>query len=133
MPPDGSPPLLPETAVHRVGGGGLANLRLKPKEEALKPPGFSVLLGGTAVEAARQMRQAFPDPRKYARLHAQAETVGTTTVAALRAVGFDVMPDPSARFPNHARVIHPDGLAGFTDANLERLSQVIQDIPTPRS
>src|SRR5581483_9730866 len=113
MPPESGVRLTPEVAVHRIGSGNVANLRLKPAEEALRSPGFSVLLGGTPAEAAEQMRQAFPDPRKFARLHGQAETVGTGTVAAIRAAGFDVLPDPSTKFPNHARVIHPDGAAGF--------------------
>lgn len=28
---------------------------------------------------------------------------------------------------NHARVIHPQGLAGFTDENLEKLSKVFKE------
>ena len=115
--------LTPETPVHRIGGGNIANLRLKPAEEALPPPGFSVLLGGTPGDAAEQMRQAFPDPRKFARLHRLAEMVGTGTVAAIRAAGFDVLPNPSTKFPNHAGLISPDGVGGFSDANLERLAQ----------
>src|SRR5690348_9949782 len=119
--------LAPETAVHRIGGGAVANLRLKPQEEALKSPGISVLLGGSAEAAAGQMRQAFPDPVKFARLHQLAETVGSAPAAAIRAAGFEIVPDPSAKFPNHARIVHPDGVAGFSDANLERLSKAFQD------
>jgi hypothetical protein len=37
----------PDTLVHRVGGGSVDNLRLSLIEEALTPPGISVLLGGT--------------------------------------------------------------------------------------
>jgi hypothetical protein len=133
MPPEALVALTPETAVHRIGGGGIANLRLKPAEEGLRPPGFSVLLGGTPDEAAEQMRQAFPDPVKFARLHQQAETVGATTVAAIRAAGFDVLPDPSAKFPTHARIVHPDGAAGHSDTNLEQLTRAFTDAPTPRS
>jgi hypothetical protein len=124
--------LTSETVLHRIGGSRIANLRLKPPEEALSPPGFSVLLGGTPDDAAEQMRQAFPDPRKFARLHGLAETVGEATIAAIRAAGFDVLPDPSTKFPNHARVIHPDGAAGFNDVNLERLARAFTDSPTPR-
>src|SRR5271157_4014957 len=107
MPPESGVGLTPETAVCRIGGGSIANLRLKPAEEALRPPGFSVLLGGAPGDAAEQMRQAFPDPRKFARLHLLTETVGTATVAAIRAAGFDVLPDPSTKVPNHARIINP--------------------------
>jgi hypothetical protein len=121
--------LPPGTVVHRIGGGAVANLRLKAREEALTPPGISVLLGGTAVQAAEQMRQAFPDPIKFARLHQLAEVVGSASAAAIRAAGFEVIPDPSAKFPNHARIIHPEGVAGFSDANLERLFKGFQDTP----
>jgi hypothetical protein len=133
MPPGSTAALTVETAVHRIGGGSAANLRLKPAEEALHPPGFSVLLGGTPAEAADQMRQAFPDPRKFARLHRQAEAVGATTVAAIQAAGFDVLPDRSTKFPNHARIVHPDGVTGFSDVNLERLSRAFTQTPTARS
>jgi hypothetical protein len=78
------------------------------------------------------MRQAFPDPVKFARLHAAAQTVGSGTIAAVRKAGFEVIADPSARFPNHARVVHPAGSAGFSDENLERLSKVFIDTPTPK-
>ncbi len=132
MPPESGPSVPAETVVHRIGGGSIINLRLKPAEEALGPPGFSVLLGGTPGDAAEQMRQAFPDPRKFARLHSLAETVATATVAGIRIAGFDVLPDSSAKFPNHARVIHSEGAAGFSDANLERLAQAFTNTPTPR-
>jgi len=133
MPAESAVGLTPETAIHRIGGGAISNLRLKPTEEALRPAGFSVLAGGAPGEAAEQMRQAFPDPRKFGRLHHLAETVGTATAAAIRTAGFDVLPDPSTKFPNHARVIHPDGIAGFSDANLDQLARAFTDTPTPRS
>jgi hypothetical protein len=111
-------------AIHRVGGGAVANLRLSPLDRQEDPPGISVLLGGAPQEAAEQMRQAFPKSRKWQQ---SSHTVGTATAAAIRAAGFDILPDPTARFPNHGRLIHPDGLAGFTDENLKRLSQAFQD------
>ncbi len=123
----------PETVAHRIGGGALANLHLKPREQTLTPPGFSVLLGGTPAQAGEQMRQAFPDPKKYARIHKASETVGSATIDSITKAGFVVIADPSAKFPNHARITHPDGVAGFSDANLDRLSKVFQDTPTPRS
>jgi len=116
--------IVPETVVHRVGGGNVANLRLSTLEEKLTPPGISVLLGGTPQEAATQMRQAFPSSRKWRRT---AHTVGTTTAAALRQVGFEIVPDATTRFANHARLIHPAGATGFRDANLERLAQTFRD------
>lgn len=114
----------PETVVHRVGGGSVANLCLSPLDRQQIPPGISVLLGGTPHEAAAQMRQAFPRSRKWRQT---AQTVGTTTAAALRQVGFEVVPDPTSRFPNHARLIHPQGAAGFMDAQLEALAQPFHD------
>jgi hypothetical protein len=70
------------------------------------------------------MRQAFPKSHKWC---ATAQTVGTTTAAALRQAGFEIVPDPTSRFANHARLIHPDGLSGFTDATLETLAQTFVD------
>jgi hypothetical protein len=122
----------PQAIVHRIGGGGVLNLRLKPGEQTLETPGISVLVGGTPQEAAEQMRQAFPDPVKFARLHQLAEVVGSATVGAILQTGFTLFPDPSAKFPNHARIAHPGGVAGFSDTNLQQLSKVFQDIPTPR-
>ena len=116
--------IVPETVVHRVSGGSVENLRLSPLDQKLTPPGISVLLGGTPQEAATQMRQAFPSSRKW---RETAHTVGTTTAAAVRQAGFEIVPDPTTRFPNHARLIHSSGVAGFTDANLERLAQTFQD------
>jgi hypothetical protein len=113
-----------DAVVHRVGGGSLGNLRLSSLDHQLTPPGFSVLLGRTPQEAAAQMRGAFPHSRKW---RSTAQTVGTTTAAALRAAGFEIVPDQTSRFPNHARVIHPDGIAGFTDANLARLAQAFRE------
>lgn len=110
-----------DAVVHRIGGAAVDNLRLKPAEHGLTPPGISVLLGGTPQETAAQMRRVLPGSRKWAR---QAGTVATATAAAIRAAGFDVIPAPSGALPNHARLVHPDGAAGFTDANLAQLAGV---------
>ncbi len=106
--------------VHRVGGAGLENLRLKPVEERLQPPGFSLQVGGTPFEAADRIRAVYRTSRKWA----APLDVGTTTVGAIRAVGFDVMADPTASFPLHARLIHPLGVPGFSDAERIRLAAV---------
>jgi hypothetical protein len=110
--------------VHRVGGGNVANLRLSLLDAQQMPPGISVLLHGTPQEAAAQMRRAFPGSRKW---RETAQTVGTTTAAAIREAGFDVVPDPTTRFPNHARLIHPQGVAGFTDEHLVTLAATFRD------
>jgi hypothetical protein len=114
----------PATSVHRVGGGSVENLRLSPLDREENPPGVSVLLGGTSQAAAAQMRRAFPGSRKWRR---SAHTVGSSTVDAIRQAGFDVIPDPTTRFPNHGRLIHPDGSAGFTDEKLIDLASLFHD------
>ena len=83
--PVGQPQAIaPETVVHRIGGGGPENLGLKATEETLSPPGISVLLGGTPAAAAEQIRKAFPDRKKFARIRDLARLVGTTTAGAIR-------------------------------------------------
>jgi hypothetical protein len=114
----------PETVVHHVGGGSMANLRLSPLDAQQTPPGLSGLMGGTPLEAADQLRRAFPRSRKWLQ---SAHTVGTTTAAAIREAGFEIVPDPTARFPNHARLIHPRGVAGFTDEKLQILAATFRN------
>ncbi len=111
-------PLADEVVVHRVGGADVANLRLKPGEAALVPPGVSTLTGGDAQTAADSMRRVYAKAKKWKGPLA----MGTATAAAIRAAGFDVIADPTPNFPNHARVVHPAGVGGFTDANLHQLS-----------
>jgi hypothetical protein len=108
--------------IHRIGGGAPGNLALKPAELKLEPPGISTLQGGTPAEAAEAMRQRFPRmaPRGKA-------VVGTTTAGEIRDAGFDVIMDPTPRFPQHARVIHPKGTDGFTQENLEQLAECFED------
>lgn len=112
--------LPPGICVHRIGGGKVENLRLKSKEMALSPPGISVLLGATAEEVRLQVQRAFP---LATRLLEAAETIGSTTVELIRNAGFDIIADPTRHFPNHARVVHRDGVRGFRDANLRGLSR----------
>ena len=45
----------------------------------------------------------------------------------LPGVTAEIVPDPTSRFPNHARLIHPGGALGFTDTNLRLLAQTFQD------
>jgi hypothetical protein len=107
---------------HRIGGGDPSNLKLRPAEEKLNPPGFSVLIGGTPDQAAADFRRVFGPKSSLAK---KAEVIGTADIAKIREAGFDVIADPSKNFPNHGRLIHPtEGAAGFNDENLERLSKV---------
>jgi len=110
--------------IHRIGGASIENLRLKPREQTLRVPGISVLKAASPLEAARQVRSAFPRARK---LHEAAKIVGSTTVELVRSVGFDVFPFPSVALPNHCRIIHPEGTDGFTDENLVRLAAVFDE------
>lgn len=49
-------------------------------------------------------------------------------MAKIREAGFEVIEDSSKHFPNHGRLIHPtEGVAGFTDDNLKRLSQAFKN------
>lgn len=110
--------------LHRIGGGSVANLRLKPQEAMLTPPGISLLQAPSPGEAARQIQEAFPAAD---RLHEAIRIVGSTTVDNIRSVGFDVIPSPTRKLPNHYRLIHPEGARGFNDANLTKLSAVFTD------
>jgi hypothetical protein len=107
--------------MHRIGGSRVENLRLKPHETTLDPPGISLLHAPSPGEAARQIREAFPAATA---LHYAAQVIASTTVDKIRQAGFDVLPNPTRKLPQHYRLIHPEGGAGFTDANLLRLSAV---------
>jgi hypothetical protein len=60
-------------------------------------------------------------------LHEAAQVIGSTTVDKIRQAGFDVLPNPTKKLPNHYRLIHAEGVVGFTDANLARLSAVFTE------
>ena len=78
--------------MHRIGGNSVENLRLKPREAALDPPGISLLQASSPGEAARQMREAFPAANA---LHDAAQVIASTTVDKIRQAGFDVLPNPT--------------------------------------
>ena len=110
--------------MHRIGGSSVESLRLKPREATLNPPGISLLQAPSPREAARQLREAFPAADG---LHEAAQVIGSTTVDNIRGAGFDVIPNPTKKLPNHYRLIHPDGVVGFNDENLARLSAVFME------
>ncbi|WP_177342397.1 RHS repeat-associated core domain-containing protein [Pseudomonas sp. ABFPK] len=111
-----------KTPVHRIGGNSIDNLRLKEAEKNLLPPGISVLHSCCPCAASKQMREAFP---KASGLQRAAGRVASGTTDAIREAGFDVIGDPTQKFPNHARIIHPDGVNGFSDGNLEQLASAL--------
>lgn len=43
----------------------------------------------------------------------------------------DVMPNLTTFFPNHSRLIHPAGAAGFNDASLQGLSNLFMNTEVP--
>ena len=110
--------------MHRIGGSSVENLRLKPREAMLNPPGISLLQAPSPEEAARQMREAFPAADG---LHEAAQVIGSTTADKIRSAGFDVIPNPTRNLLNHYRLIHPDSVSGFNEENLVRLSVVFTE------
>ena len=110
--------------MHRIGSSNVDNLRLKPQEAALDPPGISFLQASSPAEVVRQLRQAFP---LAIDLHRTAQVVSSTTIDKIRSAGFDVLPNPTRKLPNHFRIIHKDGATGFLDSNLAQLSAVLTE------
>lgn len=53
---------------------------------------------------------------------------GETTLKDVEAAGFKLMPNRTLKFPNHYRIIHPEGAAGFNEQNLRDLSGAFNDI-----
>ncbi len=115
-------PVPRETVVHRIGGASIENLRLAKHEILLAPPGISLLIGGTPEQAVADMRRVYPRSPKW---RGELE-VASATVAAIRIAGFDVLFWPTPSFDNHARLIHPKGVDGFTDSNLALLASAFQ-------
>jgi len=93
---------------------------LKPREAALDVPGISVIKAPTPGAAAQEMRTGLPRAKA---LHDQAESIGSTTAERVRAAGFDIIPARTTALPNHHRIIHAEGAAGFRDANLAKLAE----------
>jgi hypothetical protein len=125
LPP---PNLRPRLYFQRIGGGDVSNLRLKKPELKLKPPGISLLLTETPAQAAWQMRTVFgPGSRMWD----LSRVVGSISAEDIEAAGFGVIPDPTANFPNHFRLTHAQGAAGFTDPNLTGLSQGFTNTEVP--
>ena len=119
--------------IHRIGGSAVENLRSKPAEAAMDPPGISVLKCPTAQDAADQMRATFP---KAAGLHQAGRTVGTTTEELIRDAGFDIIANPTNRLPNQYRIIHPDGASASPTRTLpdyRTFSRIPRDIEPCRT
>jgi hypothetical protein len=72
---------------------------LRESEKLENPPGFSVLIGGTAQDAAADMMKAYKDKRKHSRIHEMIKKTSTTSVLRIRQTGFDVVAAPTKRLP----------------------------------
>jgi hypothetical protein len=48
-----------DVPIHRIGGGSVENLSLKPAEATLVPPGIATFIGGSPAEAVETMRRHF--------------------------------------------------------------------------
>jgi hypothetical protein len=70
------------------------------------------------------MAEAYPDAEQ---LLEACRIIGTTTIDKIRKAGFDVLPNPTRRFPNHYRIVHPNGELGFNDENLAKLAETFTD------
>lgn len=66
--------------IHRIGGSSVDNLRLKPRDARLKPPGISVLKAATPAEAASQLGAALPEATD---LHKAAKIIGSSTTESV--------------------------------------------------
>jgi hypothetical protein len=66
------------------------------------------------------MRGEFKGSRKWKRL---GGIVATSTAGKVAEAGFVVFEVPTHTLPNHGRIIHPDGIEGFTEDNLARLCE----------
>ena len=67
-----------------------------------------------------QMKEVFPQAKA---LHEQARVIGTTSLEKIRSTGFDVIAKPTRLLANHHRIFHPEGVSGFNDDNVKRLSE----------
>ncbi|MCS4309655.1 RHS repeat-associated protein [Rheinheimera pacifica] len=110
-------------SLFRIAGGDASNLKLKGIEKNLSPPGISLLVSTDAQTAAAQFRSKFPN--------FSFNITGQASLRGIREAGFDVMADPTSNFVNHARLVHPAGVAGFNLENRQRLSIHFTNYTTP--
>lgn len=116
--------------LFRVGGGAPSNLKLKPRERDLNPPGISFLAGFDAKSVALQFK-AVMLARGQIKAAAQATIMGRIPIQSAFKHGFTPMVNPTAAFPNHIRLTHRMGVEGFSNLlNRQKLSQEFTNIPT---
>jgi hypothetical protein len=110
--------------IHRIGPATVENFRMNEREVVLDPPGISVLRCDSPDEAARQMKKAF---RRSKWVQQLADFASSASESDIRESGFELIADPTSRFRNHYRIVHPDGIDGFVDENLERLVEAFEE------
>lgn len=113
--------------LFRVGGGAPKNLKLNNRgERTLDPPGFSLLAGFDAKEVAAKWRILQANNPKAA---AMANVMGQISIRSAFKHGFRPMATPSSRQPNHVRLTHKLGEAGFDNLELrQRLSSEFTNV-----
>ena len=113
----------------RVGGASADKLQLSAGDRSGTPMGLSVL----AVESPRDAVMAFRAiwASKNMANNKKSFLVGVTTLAQIRAAGFDAVPSETDNFLNHWTITHPAGEAGFNPENLKNLASKFVDVPVP--
>lgn len=116
-------PLTDNTKLFRIGGGNIDNLRLKSAELKLDPVGISLIRANSMDEAAKIMKEAYPNAINLHKLIDEGK-ISEINAKSIREAGFDVIHNPTKGIGDaHARLIHPDGVSGFNDNNLKKLSK----------
>ena len=75
-----------------------------------------MLLGCCLYIASNQMKATF---FKATGLKQTAGAIVSGTSDQIRNFGFDFISEPTSKFPGHARIVHPHGVDGFNDENLQ--------------
>jgi hypothetical protein len=122
--------------LFRIGGGKASNLKIKNSEKGLSPPGISLFIGRNAQEVSllfkttilAQIASGAISQGRGLDLISQSSIVGQSTLKGIMSSGFSVMPNPTAKFPNHARLVHPIGSEGFNLENRQTLSKQFVDV-----
>lgn len=113
----------------RVGGASADKLQLTANDRSGTPMGLSVLAVESPKDAAMAFRAIWP--KANSRNHQASFLVGVTTLQQVRLAGFDAEPSETNTFLNHWTITHAAGVAGFSPANLDRLSKAFVDVKVP--
>ena len=106
--------------IHRIGGASVENLRLKPRSGPRRPRDLRHR-APTAKVAANEMRTGLPKAKGAPR-GGENHRLDHGRSDSQRRLRYH--PHGLHALPNHHRIIHPEGVAGFNDENLARLAEV---------